>query len=312
MSRHDAHVPLPVPPDELLTPRLRLRVPRLDDAEAMFANWASDPQVSRFLPWAPHADVGVTREFLEKSLGERARGERFPFMLERRDDGRLLGMIDLRLVPRAADFGFVLERPSWGQGLMTEAATTVLAWCRSQPEIERVAAVCYVGNEASARVLERCGLRCEGLRRRGAVHGESRIDVLCFAWTRPGSAPSEPRALALDHVQLAMPRGGEDRARVFWRDLLGLRDVPRPAELAGRPWLWFERGAVRVHVGVEEDFRPARKAHPALAVSGYDALLARLAAAGHPARPAETLGGARRAHVEDPFGNRVELIDGEA
>jgi hypothetical protein len=75
--------------------------------------------------------------------------------------------------------------------------------------------------------------------------------------------------------------------------------------------MWFERGPLRIHVGVEQDFRPAKKAHPALLVSGYDKLLARLAEAGHAARPAETLGGVRRVHVDDPFGNRVEIIDAD-
>ena len=302
------------PPDELLTARLRLRPPTLDDAPAIFERYATDPQVTRFMSWGPHANEGVTRDFLRDVLAAREWGERWPWVLERRADRRLLGMIELRVQGATAAFGYVVERPSWGQGFATEAACAVADWARSEPQLARLATYCDVRNHASARVLEKAGLRCEGVRRRAMTHAgtDVLVDVLTYAWVRPAAPAVESQLLELDHVQLAMPRGGEEQARAFWRDLLGLRDVPRPAEMAGRPGLWFERGAVRVHVGVEEEFRPARKAHPALRVTGYDALLARLAAAGHPSKPAETLAGARRAHVLDPFGNRVEIIDGEA
>ncbi|MBM3985122.1 MAG: GNAT family N-acetyltransferase, partial [Planctomycetes bacterium] len=155
---------MPRPPDELHTSRLRLRPPAPADAEAIFAHYAADPLVTRFLPWAPHADVAVTRAFLDTLLAARARGERWPWVLERRADARLLGMLELRLHAGAADFGFVLERASWGQGLMTEAARAVVAWCQTQPEIERVGALVHPANGASVHVLEKAGLRCEGLR----------------------------------------------------------------------------------------------------------------------------------------------------
>jgi catechol 2,3-dioxygenase-like lactoylglutathione lyase family enzyme len=116
--------------------------------------------------------------------------------------------------------------------------------------------------------------------------------------------------VAIDHVQLAMPPGAEAMARAlaFYQSVLGLAPVPRPPELAARPGLWFQTGAVRVHLGVEDDFRPARKAHPAFIVDDLPALLDRCRAAGHRVVPAETLDGAARAHVDDPFGNRIELI----
>ena len=113
---------------------------------------------------------------------------------------------------------------------------------------------------------------------------------------------------AIEHVQLAMPPGGEERARAFYVGLLGLAEVPKPPVLAARGGAWFERGAVKVHLGVERDFRPARKAHPAFVVDALDELLARLAAAGHAARAGEPLDGWARAHVDDPFGNRIELM----
>jgi catechol 2,3-dioxygenase-like lactoylglutathione lyase family enzyme len=109
-------------------------------------------------------------------------------------------------------------------------------------------------------------------------------------------------------VQLAIPRGGEPVARRFYCEVLGLVEVPRPALMAGRGGCWFESGDVRIHLGVEDDFRPARKAHPALRCRDYDGLLARLRAAGVEALPAAEVPGVTRCHVHDPFGNRIELI----
>jgi catechol 2,3-dioxygenase-like lactoylglutathione lyase family enzyme len=112
----------------------------------------------------------------------------------------------------------------------------------------------------------------------------------------------------LDHVQLAMSVGGEASARAFYVDLLGLVEVPKPPVLAARGGCWFVGGDFEVHLGAEEDFRPARKAHPALVVAGYDELVASLAAAGYLTRPDEDIPGVVRCHVDDPFGNRIELI----
>jgi catechol 2,3-dioxygenase-like lactoylglutathione lyase family enzyme len=112
----------------------------------------------------------------------------------------------------------------------------------------------------------------------------------------------------LHHVQLAMPAGREAEARTFYAGLLGIPEVPKPANLAARGGCWFERGAVRIHLGVEADFRPARKAHPALLVSELEALCARLRAAGCRLKDDEPLEGFVRTFVDDPFGNRIELL----
>jgi len=116
------------------------------------------------------------------------------------------------------------------------------------------------------------------------------------------------RVLALDHVQLAMPAGGEDAARAFYGGTLGFAEVPKPATLASRAGVWFRAGAVRVHLGVEPGFTPARKAHPGFEVDALDEALARCRAAGAPIAAAEPIEGIARAYVSDPFGNRIELM----
>lgn len=113
---------------------------------------------------------------------------------------------------------------------------------------------------------------------------------------------------AIDHVQLAIPRGGEDVARKFFTGQLGIPEVPKPPALAARGGCWFEMGAVRIHVGVEDDFRPARKAHPALRVAGLAALVER---AGLDIVWSHEIPGVGRGFVADPFGNRIELIEAE-
>ena len=114
---------------------------------------------------------------------------------------------------------------------------------------------------------------------------------------------------ALHHVQLAMPKGGEDAARAFYGGLLGLSEALKPPILAARGGVWFEKGDVRVHLGVEQDFRPARKAHPAFQVQGVTVLLAHLAAKGVSVTHDHTLPGFIRGYVNDPFGNRIELLE---
>lgn len=113
---------------------------------------------------------------------------------------------------------------------------------------------------------------------------------------------------AIAHVQLAMPKGAEDAARLFYRDLLGMVEIPKPPELAPRGGVWFQSGAVQLHLGVEVDFRPARKAHPALRCRDYPALISSLRQRGVPVHDDESVPGVTRCHINDCFGNRLELI----
>ncbi|MGI8755593.1 MAG: VOC family protein [Acidimicrobiales bacterium] len=114
---------------------------------------------------------------------------------------------------------------------------------------------------------------------------------------------------AIDHVQLAMPPGGEASARGFYRDLLGLPEQAKPPHLATRGGCWFESETVKIHLGVEKDFRSARKAHPALLVVDLSALKRALADAGVELVADEPLEGYDRVYVDDPFGNRLELME---
>ena len=114
--------------------------------------------------------------------------------------------------------------------------------------------------------------------------------------------------VGIDHVQLAMPAGREADARAFYGGLLGIPERAKPPELAARGGAWFESGALKIHLGVDADFRPARKAHPALLVRDLRRLVERLGAAGGTVSE-DPLDGFDRVYVDDPFGNRLELME---
>jgi len=115
----------------------------------------------------------------------------------------------------------------------------------------------------------------------------------------------------VDHVQLAMPEGEEERARGFYCGVLGLNELPRPADMAARGGAWYGSGSVAVHLGIDEPFTPAKKAHPAFVCADYEGLLKRLREHEVPIVPAGvSTEGKLRCHVSDPFGNRIELIAG--
>jgi catechol 2,3-dioxygenase-like lactoylglutathione lyase family enzyme len=117
------------------------------------------------------------------------------------------------------------------------------------------------------------------------------------------------RIVRLDHVQLAMPAGGEGLARAFYAGALGIPEVPKPPELAKRGGCWFERGELKIHLGVEREFRPARKAHPGLQVEDLPLLIEKLRGLGYAVKEDEPLEGFHRIYVDDPFGNRIELLE---
>ena len=171
------------PSEVLQTARLRLRPPAASDAAAIFAAYAQDPQVTRFLLWNPHRDMAETVTFLQGCEAAWREGTRFPWVLELPPARQIIGMIELRLSPQhqvgrapddaaqgSADVGYVIARPWWGQGYATEALRAVVDAAFTLPALRRVWAVVDVENLASQRVLEKAGLRRETLLLQHVVH----------------------------------------------------------------------------------------------------------------------------------------------
>ena len=113
--------------------------------------------------------------------------------------------------------------------------------------------------------------------------------------------------MKLDHIQLAIPPGLESECRAFWCGLLGFTEIEKPATLQHRGGAWFSHGGTKVHLGVEQDFRPAQKAHPAFGVSKLADLADRLSGAGHPIHWDTEIAGRKRFFTDDPVGNRIEF-----
>ena len=176
-------------PLHIETERLVLRLPRMTDADAIFTRYASDPEVTRFTTWTPHASPSDTTAFLQRSLKSADEGRLFPWVItERGGDDQPIGMVSV--VPDnsfCVHLGYVLARSHWGQGIVTEAAQVALEWVKAQPSIYRCYAVCDVENRGSARVLEKLKLRYEGILRRAILHpnaSKEPSDVHMFSWTR--------------------------------------------------------------------------------------------------------------------------------
>jgi len=175
------------PPHRLDTERLILRPASVDDAPAIFEAYARDPEVTRYLIWRPHETIDDTRTFLRSCEAAWESGSAYAWVLALRSNERVIGMIDLRPQTHHAEIGYVLARPYWRHGYMSEALRAVVTCALAQPEVYRVWAVCDVDNAASARLLEGVGFRYEGILRRWSVHpnaSEEPRDCLCYAVTK--------------------------------------------------------------------------------------------------------------------------------
>ena len=139
-----------IPPNELLTARLKLRPSARSDAEAIYKSYATDPQVTRYLSWYPHKALEDTLDFLARCDRARDAGTDFAYVIEDRADGSMLGMIEVRVQEHAVEYAYVLRRDSWGHGIMTEALSALADNALSHPSIWRVYALCDVENPASA------------------------------------------------------------------------------------------------------------------------------------------------------------------
>ena len=172
------------PPSTITTERLILRQPTDQDAELIFEQYAGDLDVTKYLSWQPHKSMAQTNEYLERCITAWQEKSAFPFVLIRRNDARLIGMVEIRIDNFKADLGYVLAKSLWGKGYMSEAVKALVDWSLKQTEIHRVWAVCDTENVASARVLEKVGMKREGILKKWLVHpniaAEPR-DCYCYA-----------------------------------------------------------------------------------------------------------------------------------
>lgn len=170
------------------TQRLILRPAAMTDAQPIFDGYAQDPEVCRYLTWRPHASIEETEAYVKASLAATAPRT---YVLVRRSSDTVIGAFELRRSgPARLGYGYVLARPFWGQGLMTEALAEIVDWALHQPSIWRIGDVCDVENLASARVMEKVGFEREGVLRRWSVHpnlSEAPRDCFSYAKIRPAS-----------------------------------------------------------------------------------------------------------------------------
>ena len=153
----------------LKTGGLVLRPVRLDDADAIFEEYAHDPEVTRYLMWRPQPDTEGVLEFLRGAIARMSAGEEFHWVITREGD-HPIGAIGCTFAGYRVELGYVLGRAHWGRGIMSEAVRAVVAWALETPAIHRVWACCDVDNAASARVLEKAGMSREGMLRRWSLH----------------------------------------------------------------------------------------------------------------------------------------------
>ena len=166
------------------TERLTARPALQTDAQVLFDEYATDPEVAAYMTWRPHRSIAETRAFLQRCEHVWLDGSAFPWTLWMKETGELAGLIEARVRRPAMDIGYALVRRRWRQGLMSEAVEAVIRWAFSQPEIFRVWATCDMENVASARLLEHVGMQREGVLRRWIVHpniSETPRDCFCYA-----------------------------------------------------------------------------------------------------------------------------------
>jgi ribosomal-protein-alanine N-acetyltransferase len=158
------------PPKTLQTERLLLRRPHLEDATAIFERYAQDPDVTRYLVWEPHRSIQETYRFLMACNELWQAGKDFAYAVVLKEDSVLIGMFAIHPMNMKIEVGYVLARPYWNKGYMSEALRGVIDWAFTQIDIFRIQAICDVDNIASARVMEKAGMTREGLLRRYVLH----------------------------------------------------------------------------------------------------------------------------------------------
>lgn len=172
------------PPELMETARLRLRPPVPDDASRMYEAWARDPEVTRYLVWKPHTDIGESEAHIARCIEGWKNGTPLVWFIEIRDTNELIGSIAARDQTHGINLGYLLAKSAWGHGYMVEALEALVVWFLARPDVYRVWATCDVENHASARVLKKAGFEFEGVLRQWDEKpnlGPGRRDARCYS-----------------------------------------------------------------------------------------------------------------------------------
>ena len=219
----------------LETKRLILRKFTADDAEDMFANWASDPEVTRFLTWPAHSSADVTRSVLNDWISRYPDGGFFNWAIEWKETGSVIGNIAVVRLEEAideAELGYCLGRAYWGRGIMPEALRAVIGYLFDTVGISRITAGHDVNNPKSGRVMEKAGMKKEGVRRCGGRNNRGICDTACYALLKSDRDPAKRKAPAPVAVRFArdeeIGRVNELRKQVNDLHVAGRPDVFRP------------------------------------------------------------------------------------
>jgi RimJ/RimL family protein N-acetyltransferase len=173
------------PPNNIETKRLFLRKPLLSDAVPIFEQYAQDKEVTKFLTWQPHENLGETKDFLRRCVNVWKEGTAFPWAIIRKSDQQFLGMVEIVGIDHSGvNVGYVLAKKYWGKGYMPEALKLIIDWAFQQDDIYRVWAFCDTENAASAKVLEKAGMQQEGILRRWVkLSNISEIPRDCYSYS---------------------------------------------------------------------------------------------------------------------------------
>jgi len=162
-----------------------LRWPVIEDAQAIFEEYATDSEVTRYMTWTPHKDVKSVVDYLSNAIDRNKSGDAYSWALTTPRDNRVIGMLGARVGSFMTNIGYVLGRKHWGQGYMPEAVSWLTEWLLQQPDMFRVWAVCDTANVSSARTLEKSKFEREGLLRRWTIHPNCSLEPRdCYVYGR--------------------------------------------------------------------------------------------------------------------------------
>jgi ribosomal-protein-serine acetyltransferase len=272
---------------------------------------ANRAHLEPWLPWAAGQSFEDTLGFIRGTRSQAEENEGFQAALVT-EEGivGVIGYVSVDWANRSTRIGYWLAEGQQGKGTMTAAVRLLVDHALTTWQLNRVEIVVATENRRSRAIPERLGFREEGMLRQCQLVGGRYLDCVSYSMLAADDREASLPILGLDHVQVAAPVGSEGEARRFYGDLLGLSELEKPEALQVRGGVWFACGAQQLHVGVVDDFSPARKAHPALRVSRADlnAIAERLAAAGSSVQWDDAIPDTRRFYTADPWGNRIELL----